>query len=1048
MTNDKNRKRQRFRLTATLGLACLLAAASGAPRVGASGPTQSPNDVVCFPTCSTADARFLVIAGDDNTTLGGESVLVNLSTSPLAATVRFGLFDGDRNGIWDRPNPNFTVDTAAPGLLLELFADPSRTGAPSGSPLHSWSTLDPIQCYGNAVAASWPDNQWCDIEVPSAASAKGSDRYSYVLRLSAIAPLTNRGWNAFKVRTGGSQTMSLAPQAFAFLAPYNNAWASIVYPSGNPTNANWKVPTTYDGSWSFALTLESGASYLTVWDGDMDYGDRTCTLVDTDDPDTPAYPSDVPAIEGGFESNSQPEGRAIGLTGVCASGVSTGNPNEDAINVNLFRPPTRLAPAPAGNVIMGAGILYDVTDPTGVSYVNLNPSGNTEWERFQIKVAPGASLAQPCLSDSHPDRALMDCKAVQLPAGIYTVGLDGADMNNLNFWRFLNNTLGFTPSRTPVEEGAFFSLGRYVWYDSNENGLPDPGELPIANVKIVVTDSHGVVQEGYTTSAGEFFFRKPAGTYSVQVDPSNFDSGGPLSGRRATTGSNFRPGLTLSSTTPYLEEIFGYVAGETVPPTARPDHISILCGSLTFSVTANDSSGLPDGSPVTLVQVASPFVGTAVLNADGTVTYVPKPGYTGTDSFRYTIANDSGAIATGTVSVTIGNQAPEAVDDVAAAGFETSVVIPVLANDSDGDGTPLSVQFVTLPPNGTAVVNPDGTVTYTPNAGFSGTDSFSYGISDGCATDTASVTVTVAAAPPPPPPPPTTCSVCDGKVKSLTLQYLGSVTNARIQVLQQDGGNKSIVVFDGIIQPGGTFSFTGVDKQGTLGPNITVTVNGAANTVIHTSCSQPIGPGLISGDFKVVEGESRNGGRLCPMPGSPTPPSSEPPTPTPAVPFRSQTQGGWGSKPSGNNPGALLAANFGAVYGVVGVQIGGAKTLRFTSASSVSDFLPQGGTAAALKASAVNPTKSDAGVFAGQVLALQLSVDFSRAGVTAAGLANLKVKTGKLAGYTVGQVLALANAALGGDALPTGITINDLNSTVDAINNNFVDGTMNAGYLQ
>ena len=62
-----------------------------------------------------------------------------------------------------------------------------------------------------------------------------------------------------------------------------------------------------------------------------------------------------------------------------------------------------------------------------------------------------------------------------------------------------------------------------------------------------------------------------------------------------------------------------------------------------------------------------------------------------------------------------------------------------------------------------------------------------------------------------------------------------------------------------------------------------------------------------------------------------------------------------------------------------------------------------------LKASPMNPLGSAAGVFAGQVLALKLNVDFSRAGITKAGFGCLVVTAGTLHGYTVDQVLALAN---------------------------------------
>ena len=90
------------------------------------------------------------------------------------------------------------------------------------------------------------------------------------------------------------------------------------------------------------------------------------------------------------------------------------------------------------------------------------------------------------------------------------------------------------------------------------------------------------------------------------------------------------------------------------------------------------------------------------------------------------------------------NRPPEAVDDAAATTAGQPVTIPVLANDSDPDGDPLTVTGVTQPANGSVQVNPNQSVTYTPFAGFTGTDTFTYTISDGRGgTATASVTVTV-----------------------------------------------------------------------------------------------------------------------------------------------------------------------------------------------------------------------------------------------------------------------------------------------------------------
>jgi hypothetical protein len=98
----------------------------------------------------------------------------------------------------------------------------------------------------------------------------------------------------------------------------------------------------------------------------------------------------------------------------------------------------------------------------------------------------------------------------------------------------------------------------------------------------------------------------------------------------------------------------------------------------------------------------------------------------------------------------------------------------------------------------------------------------------------------------------------------------------------------------------------------------------------------------------------------------------------------------------------------------------------------------------------VNPTKSNAGVFAGQVLALTISVAMSNAGVITPGLDDLYIAPGQqMAGYTVAEVLAFANAALGGNlsGLPAGVTLSKLNDVVSKINENYVDGNQDHGFL-
>ena len=94
-----------------------------------------------------------------------------------------------------------------------------------------------------------------------------------------------------------------------------------------------------------------------------------------------------------------------------------------------------------------------------------------------------------------------------------------------------------------------------------------------------------------------------------------------------------------------------------------------------------------------------------------------------------------------------GNLAPDAQDDSLTTVKDTAVTIDIdedlLSNDSDDNGDPIGITAFTQPTNGVLVDNLDGTLTYTPNVGFSGADTFTYTISDGEAEDTASVEITV-----------------------------------------------------------------------------------------------------------------------------------------------------------------------------------------------------------------------------------------------------------------------------------------------------------------
>ena len=154
-----------------------------------------------------------------------------------------------------------------------------------------------------------------------------------------------------------------------------------------------------------------------------------------------------------------------------------------------------------------------------------------------------------------------------------------------------------------------------------------------------------------------------------------------------------------------------------------------------------------DGDDIVFLTNLQPVGGTLSLDANtGAFSYTPFDGFSGADSFQVLVTDNKGGVDTADILVTVeaGDTIPVAGDDTATTLEDTPVVVDVLTNDSDADGDTISVSTASSGTNGTTAVNPDGTITYTPNPDFNGTDSFTYTVTDPDGnTDTATVMVTV-----------------------------------------------------------------------------------------------------------------------------------------------------------------------------------------------------------------------------------------------------------------------------------------------------------------
>ena len=197
-----------------------------------------------------------------------------------------------------------------------------------------------------------------------------------------------------------------------------------------------------------------------------------------------------------------------------------------------------------------------------------------------------------------------------------------------------------------------------------------------------------------------------------------------------------------------------------VTVTVRPlnDAPAFAAATAERSVSANAQPGANVGVPVIATDVDDDALTYSLSGAsdfviDDTGQIQVAPGVTldreRTPSYEVTVTASDGKGGTDSITVTINvsnvNEAPTAVNDTATTDEDQSVRIDVLANDTDPDTerAALTVSVLRDPLDGTARVESDRTITYTPNANFAGENSFTYSVSDGSLSDAGSVTVTV-----------------------------------------------------------------------------------------------------------------------------------------------------------------------------------------------------------------------------------------------------------------------------------------------------------------
>ena len=316
------------------------------------------------------------------------------------------------------------------------------------------------------------------------------------------------------------------------------------------------------------------------------------------------------------------------------------------------------------------------------------------------------------------------------------------------------------------------------------------------------------------------------------------------------------------------------------PPVARNDSYQVV-GGTTLTVTAANgvirnaagSDSDPEGQTVTVVasSVTAPAHGVVTVGADGSFTYTPTIGFSGTDTFTYKVTDGASQSNVATVTILV-TPAPVANNDTYTTAEDTPLTIAapgILRNDTNPTGGALSVvaPLVTLPAHGTVTQNADGSLVYTPSLNYNGTDSYTYKVKDaaGSLSNTATVTITITPVNDPP------VAVNDSATTPMgvpvTVNVLGNDTDPDGDLLTvtafsnpttgtvTQSGNQLVFTpapgFTGVV----TFTYTISESNGgTSSATVTITVRDAnlppvaVNDTATTAPGSPVAISVLTND--------------------------------------------------------------------------------------------------------------------------------------------------------------------------------------------------------
>jgi VCBS repeat-containing protein len=309
---------------------------------------------------------------------------------------------------------------------------------------------------------------------------------------------------------------------------------------------------------------------------------------------------------------------------------------------------------------------------------------------------------------------------------------------------------------TSVDAGMFYptSVTGMAWNDADADGIRGSDEDPLADVSIFLLDDSGELYTTSTDADGAYTFTDLVpGHYTVAVlTPSHLSPAG--QGTDPTLDSDFDPVSAIAVLDLRSGQDVTHLDAGVIPnakPVGAGDSYSVAHGhtlsvAAANGVLANDSDD--DEDDLTAVLADGVQHGTLTLNSNGGFVYTPDAGFAGTDGFTYRPTDQYGPGDVVSVTIDVTDNPPAAGSDEVETTTGVPITISVLWNDYDPDGDPITVSAVTPGAHGATTINTDGTVTYTPAAGFHGTDTFTYTLSDGLGGTATGMVVVAVNAPP------------------------------------------------------------------------------------------------------------------------------------------------------------------------------------------------------------------------------------------------------------------------------------------------------------